>query len=151
MDTPESWLVTPTIARYDLDNIKLEDIDDKLVFAQFELASIIMEGNCYEYGNPPRGLELELRSSNNTRRDTIVMSNYGYFQLKANPGIWELQLKENSRSKLLYKFVGGESKMFIDSFEGVVKHVNVQKYPERMHEQLLSDDPVPDYWGSISK
>jgi UDP-glucose:glycoprotein glucosyltransferase len=127
---------------------------DKLLFAQFELQNIILEGNCFENGNPPRGLELVLQSNvSETVQDTIVMSNYGYFQLKANPGIWQLGLKEKSRSKLIYKFVGeAESRLFLSGFEGVVKRVDVQKYPERMHEQLLSDEPADNnLWGSISK
>lgn len=30
------------------------------------------------------------------------MSNFGYFQLKANPGVWKLTLKRESRSSELY-------------------------------------------------
>lgn len=45
LDVPNSWLVTPTIARYDLDNLRLRDIpEDRVVYAQFELQHLIIEG-----------------------------------------------------------------------------------------------------------
>lgn len=45
MDTPDRWLITPVIAKYDLDNLKLEDINERLVFAQYELQHIMVEGS----------------------------------------------------------------------------------------------------------
>lgn len=45
MDTPEAWLVQPVVARYDLDNIKLEDLgDEKVLSAVFELEHVLVEG-----------------------------------------------------------------------------------------------------------
>lgn len=39
----------------------------------------------------PRGLELQLGTSRQPGAvDTLVMSNMGYFQLKASPGLWQL-------------------------------------------------------------
>lgn len=41
----------------------------------------------------PRGVQLHLGNSNEPHlQDTLVMSNLGYFQLKAAPGAWTLQL-----------------------------------------------------------
>lgn len=41
----------------------------------------------------PRGVQLHLGNSNQSHlQDTLVMSNLGYFQLKAAPGAWTLQL-----------------------------------------------------------
>lgn len=106
--------MTPTVAKYDLDNIRLEDMaaGERLLYAQFELQHILVEGNCVEFLpssiSTPRGLQLLLEpynfnlSNDDSQRqpapvegdrhyraqDTIVMSNYGYFQLKANPGVW---------------------------------------------------------------
>lgn len=65
LDTPKEWLVTPIVAPYDLDNIKLDDLGkERVLFAQFELEHLIIEGNCYDTTGsmmtPPRGLELVL-------------------------------------------------------------------------------------------
>ncbi len=70
INTIEPWLVTPTIAKYDLDNIKLVDIKEKVLYAQFELQHILVEGNCYQLSDqgmaPPRGLELVLGTNTNS-------------------------------------------------------------------------------------
>lgn len=90
VDVLESWLVQASVARYDMDNIKLADIPERIVHAQFELRNILVQGSCHdERGmHGPRGLELAL----GTRlvphmQDTIVMTNLGYLQLKANPTV----------------------------------------------------------------
>jgi UDP-glucose:glycoprotein glucosyltransferase len=118
---------------------------------------------------PPRGLELVLgvplvtSGRKGKEQDTIVMSNYGYFQLKANPGVWDVQLKANSRSHSIYQFVGGTSRIILDSFLGAFQRVmvitivvqlwlnlnQVSKQPNKVHEQLLSEDS--SVWNSISK
>ena len=164
LDTPETWLVTPIVAKYDLDNIKLEQIDDNIVYAQFELQNIIVEGNCYDITNqnaiPPRGLEIIL-STNVTSinginyKDTIVMSNYGYFQLKANPGLFNLELKPNSKSIEIYQFksttTSTSSTTIIDSFLGNFQFINVEKRPDKVNVQLLSDsNDEKGIWDSIS-
>lgn len=62
-----------------------------------------MEGHCFDTtGSPPRGLQITLGTSQQPLlMDTIVMANLGYFQLKANPGAWVLNLREG-RSRDLY-------------------------------------------------
>ena len=44
---------------------------------------------------PPQGLEIELRRGmeHSWEDDTLVMANYGYFQLKTNPGLLTVGLK----------------------------------------------------------
>lgn len=50
----------------------------------------------------PRGVQLWLgRGSQEHVVDTLVMSNLGYFQLKAGPGLWQLRLAPG-RSEELY-------------------------------------------------
>ena len=103
---PDNWLVEPVKSVYDLDNIKLEGIDHG-VSSEWELGSILLEGHCFESGtgNPPRGLQLNLGTkANPNHTDTIVMANLGYFQLKADPGAWYLNLRPG-RSDLIYEIV----------------------------------------------
>ena len=52
------------------------------------------------------GLELVLGPpSQPNLYDTVVMANLGYFQLKASPGAWQLQIREG-RSRDIYTIAG---------------------------------------------
>jgi len=44
MHPPESWLVEPVRALYDLDNIKLDKVESK-VMAEYELEYFVLEGH----------------------------------------------------------------------------------------------------------
>ena len=96
IDAPEPWLVEVTEALYDMDNIKLIELGEKRTLtARYELASLLITGACedVEARDPPNGLQLLLGTETAPHvTDTLVMSNLGYFQLKAAPGSWQLQL-----------------------------------------------------------
>uniref|UniRef100_A0A448ZD96 UDP-glucose:glycoprotein glucosyltransferase n=1 Tax=Pseudo-nitzschia multistriata TaxID=183589 RepID=A0A448ZD96_9STRA len=42
--------------------------------------------------------------------DTLVMKTAGYWQLRANPGFWDLKIKEDSRGAEIFQMVEGEIK-----------------------------------------
>lgn len=90
---------------------------------------------------PPRGLELVLGTHfQSTLQDTIVMSNFGYFQLKANPGAWILRLKENSRSSEIFELShedGDKQFIIVSNFGGTFKYLEVKRRPGREQDQLL--------------
>jgi len=102
--TPQAWLVTPIVSVHDLDNICLKSVDSSTgVNAIFELKNILIEGHAQDMRlrTPPRGVQLILGTkSYPSLVDTIVMANLGYFQLKANPGVWDLRLRPGRSSKL---------------------------------------------------
>ena len=111
MDVPESWLVSVVKSKHDLDNIQLDTIEETDVVASFRLDSVLFTGMALDIQrmNHPRGVQLELSSlSSGVNRggeivtDTLVMSNLGYFQLKANPGLWQLRLAEGA-SREIYR------------------------------------------------
>lgn len=106
---PEAWLVEPAVAAYDLDNLRLEDLGDaKTMTAVFELEALLLTGHAVDKtsGQHPRGMQLVLGTPENPNKEgTVVMSNLGYFQLKASPGIWDLRLAPG-RSSELYTFDG---------------------------------------------
>ena len=54
------------------------------------------------------------------------MSNLGYFQLKANPGVWYLNLKNGTRSDLVYQ-LSHQGEIVIDSFVGSTRSLTVDK------------------------
>ena len=120
---PEPWMVTTKSAVYDLDNIKLADVSSNVLNAVFELDSIILSGSCVDAATkqPPRGLPLRLSSiSSETTVDTLVMSNLGYFQLKANPGLYTLGLQEDGgKATEIFSGEGVAQEIVIDSFNGV--------------------------------
>ena len=108
MDVPEPWLVEPVEAVADLDNVLLSEGDE--LSARFQLEALLVTGNALDLTSlgsghrsaeiHPRGVQLELLPSGKEGRDgtgmvdTLIMSNLGYFQLKASPGLWTLQLAQ---------------------------------------------------------
>lgn len=131
MDVPHAWLVAAIHSPHDLDNIHLQSVDSG-VHAEFLLEHILVEGGVIimcssedsfhkEHGNwlrpsgqlydantgqPVPGLELVLGPPSQPHfYDTVVMANLGYFQLKASPGAWQLQIREG-RSRDIYTIAG---------------------------------------------
>ncbi|XP_074994430.1 UDP-glucose:glycoprotein glucosyltransferase 2 isoform X3 [Calonectris borealis] len=150
MITPESWLVEAVNSSCDLDNIHLQDMKGTVI-AEYELEYILLEGHCFDVttGQPPRGLQFTLGTKTNPLMvDTIVMANLGYFQLKANPGAWTLQLRKG-RSEEIYRVFSHEGTdsvadltdvvVVLNNFRSKIIKVQVQKKPDKMNEDLLTD------------
>jgi len=129
------------------------------------LGSILLEGHCFESGtgNPPRGLQLNLGTKTNPNiTDTIVMANLGYFQLKADPGAWYLNLRDG-RSRQIYEILSHENTdaadggvdipVLMNSFSSRIVKLKVVKKPEMKHEELLPTDnggQSSGIWSSIT-
>lgn len=153
LDVPEPWLVEPTIAIHDVDNILLENLGDvSTLQAVFELEALLLTGHCSEKDHdPPRGLQLILGTKKMPHAvDTLVMANLGYWQMKVSPGVWYLQLAPG-RSADLYvlKESGDDSPYYplskritINDLRGKLVHLEVAKKRGKEHEELLvaSDD-----------
>ncbi|PGH18688.1 hypothetical protein AJ80_04436 [Polytolypa hystricis UAMH7299] len=113
MDVPSSWLVAPKESIHDLDNIKLSSLKEGTdVDAIYELEHILIEGHSRDTstGMPPKGVQLLLGTEKTPHfDDTIIMANLGYFQFKAQPGIWKITLKPG-RSENIFNLdsVGGQ-------------------------------------------
>ncbi|ORX41875.1 hypothetical protein BCR36DRAFT_587674 [Piromyces finnis] len=184
IDAPQAWLVTPVVSVHDLDNICLKSVEDNGVNAIFELKNILIEGHARDMrlNTPPRGVQLILGTkSYPSMVDTIVMANLGYFQLKANPGVWELQLR-SGRSAELYQIINvGDSinswlddrndelvKLYEDygittaltSFEGSTVFLRVDKKKGMEREDVLSEEGTntnsdnkddDKIWGKLKK
>uniref|UniRef100_A0A452IPD4 UDP-glucose glycoprotein glucosyltransferase 1 n=1 Tax=Gopherus agassizii TaxID=38772 RepID=A0A452IPD4_9SAUR len=163
LNTPESWMVESVRTPYDLDNIYLEEVDNR-VAAEYELEYLLLEGHCYDIttGQPPRGLQFTLgTSANPVIVDTIVMANLGYFQLKANPGAWVLRLRKG-RSEDIYRIYShdgtdsppdaNEVTVVLNNFKSKIIKVKVQKKLDMMNEDLLSDGTSENesgFWESL--
>jgi len=163
LHAPENWLAEVVRGRYDLDNIRLSEVEGSGVSSEYSLASLLVEGHCFEHatGNPPRGLQFTLATSARDQMvDTTVMANLGYLQLKANPGAWQLELREG-RSKDIYTVVshegtdtpgGGDPTVLLSSFQSQVVKVRVSKKPGMQDADLLSEEgeEAGGLWSTIA-
>ena len=165
---PDAWFVEASACAHDVDNILLEKLPDHetVLSATYTLQHILVTGHCIDERNsPPAGLQLVLKDAhggNQVFSDTTVMSNLGYFQLKAKPGVWELQAA-NGRSRDLYHLKSDEKladvhPILVSSFEPQPFNLNVHKRAGKEAESLLMQDPNsqvhdnnnPSIWSSIS-
>ncbi|XP_036155466.1 UDP-glucose:glycoprotein glucosyltransferase 2 [Myotis myotis] len=160
MITPEGWLVETVHSNCDLDNIHLKDIE-RTVVAEYELEYLLLEGHCFDRTTeqPPRGLQFTLGTKSQPAAvDTIVMANLGYFQLKANPGAWILKLRQG-KSEDIYQIVGhegtdsqsdlGDVIVVLNSFKSKILEIQVQKKPDKIKEDILTDEEKKGMWDSI--
>eukprot|EP00039_Didymoeca_costata_P007323 m.98555 g.98555 ORF g.98555 m.98555 type:complete len:1581 (-) comp13640_c0_seq5:54-4796(-) len=153
MHVPSSWMVQAADSPHDLDNIHLEKTA-KGVYARFQLEYILVEGNCVnaQTRRPTPGLQFELgTTADGPQFDTIVMSNLGYFQLKALPGVWQFGLREG-RSRDIYEIkshVGMDSHsdleqpvVAVNDLSGKFINLKVARRPRMEKAKLLesSDD-----------
>ncbi|KAL7881321.1 hypothetical protein AOLI_G00081690 [Acnodon oligacanthus] len=170
MITPESWMVEAVRSQHDLDNIHLQEVSG-VVNAEYELEYLLLEGHCFDLstGQPPRGLQFTLGMKQDPlMQDTIVMANLGYFQLKANPGAWILRLRKG-RSEDIYQIQAhdgtdsppdaGDVIVVLNSFHSKIIKVRVQKKPDKLNEDLLSEtteskglwDSITSVWSTLER
>ncbi len=156
MDVPPSWLVAPKECTYDLDNIKLSSLPNGAnIDAVYELEHILIEGHSRDVttGPPPRGVQLVLGTQKNPHfADTIVMANLGYFQFKANPGFWKVNLQAG-RSQQIFSIdsigskgyspqPGDEStEIALTSFQGKTLFPRMSRKPGQETEDVLEGEP----------
>lgn len=156
MDVPPSWLTRPRKALYDLDNIQLGNLasEDRVrgVDAIFALDYIVIEGHARDTlaNAPPRGLQLQLTADNSAFvEDTLIVLNLGYFQFKAVPGVFRLDIREG-RGREVYRMesVGNEgwnsfpvdvvgNEITLTSFEGITLYPRLVKWPGMEAEGVL--------------
>ena len=154
MILPPSWLVAPKAATADPDNIKFTSTSaDHEISATYELEHIMIEGHARDVttGPPPRGVQLLLGTGTEPHHtDTIVMANLGYFQFKANPGLWQISLKPGRSSKIFALDSAGPSgytaqpgdetaSVALLSFQGLTLFPRLSRNPGMDQEDVLED------------
>ncbi|KAJ5434480.1 UDP-glucose:Glycoprotein Glucosyltransferase [Penicillium cf. griseofulvum] len=158
MDVPSSWLVAPSESVHDLDNIKLSSVKPGTdVEAVYALEHILIEGHTRDLTtkSAPRGVQLILGTENNPYfADTIIMANLGYFQFKAQPGLWQINLKPG-RSEKIFKIdsVGGlgyrpqtgdeNNEVALLSFHGRTLFPRLSRKPGQEEEDVLETGVQP--------
>ncbi|EAW23905.1 putative UDP-glucose:glycoprotein glucosyltransferase [Aspergillus fischeri NRRL 181] len=155
MDVPSPWLVAPKESIYDLDNIKLSSLKpDANVDAIYALEHILIEGHSRDVTvkTAPRGVQLILGTEDNPHfADTIIMANLDYFQFKAQPGLWKINLKPG-RSQRIFNLdsVGGQgysphpgdenSEVALLSFQGKTLFPRLSRKKGQEMEDVLDTD-----------
>ena len=179
VDTPEAWNVQTRKASQDLDNLKCSEggtCGDREgsthTAAELVLKNLLVYGQCFDarLREPVNGLQLVLvdgvaddqscsSSSDSTalmpprhhhHSDTLVMQNYGYFQLRADPGLWKVQLAAG-RARELYELVretgGGQLELLPGQalvvakrdFTHALEHLRVRKQAGKEQIPLLDE------------
>ncbi|KAK4464281.1 family 24 putative glycosyltransferase [Cladorrhinum samala] len=157
MDVPPAWLVTSKVSVDDLDNLRIKDIKAKRgtdqIEAIYELEHILIEGHSRELpsGTPPKGAQLVLGTESNPHfADTIIMANLGFFQFKANPGVYNIQLKEGRSSEIFdmisvgakgWAPVAGDenSEAVLMDFQGTTLYPRLIRKPGMEEEDVLAE------------
>ena len=108
---PDAWFVSAAECVHDMDNVLLDSLPshETALVASYRLDHILVTGHCSDDNRqPPAGLQLNLRTLDagtsapgKLMSDTLVMSNLGYFQLKGQPGVFNLSIAEG-RSRDIY-------------------------------------------------
>lgn len=91
--------------------------------------------------------------------DTLVMKNVGYWQLRANPGLWEVKIDEKSKGAQMFDFVGAKNlrgrltaegdgntltqsrKIVLSDFTTRAEMLHVKRRKGFEKESLFFDDP----------
>ncbi|WBW72150.1 UDP-glucose-glycoprotein glucosyltransferase Gpt1 [Schizosaccharomyces osmophilus] len=156
IESRDTWVVMQDEVDIDLYNIKLEHtspkVHDEPISAVYELKNILIQGFSQEENvkTPPRGMQLALETLQHEHStDTIVLANLGYFQLKANPGIWNLK-PLSGRSSQFYTITtldklnpSEEKQVVLNSFEGVTLYPVMRRNPGFESSDILDEDMSP--------
>ncbi|KAF9098169.1 hypothetical protein BGX29_007755 [Mortierella sp. GBA35] len=169
VDVNPAWVVTSKVCIHDLDNLKLSSLTGSSrlsgVQAEFELQQILIEGFARDMTQktPPKGAQFILGTKAQPHvSDTLVMANMGYFQLKANPGVWEMVLRPGRTHQVFsIESIGYEGwvtggvkndkrDVVIANFEGLVLYPRLVRNPG-MEKADIQDEAVQEggLWGSI--
>lgn len=152
MDLPPSWLVAPEESVHDLDNIKLSALRSGTdIEAIYKLEHILIEGHSRDVtlGPPPRGAQLVLGTKHDPHfADTIIMANLGYFQFKANPGVYNLALQRGRSEEIFHIDSAGtrgyipmpgdnSTEIVLMSFRGATLFPRLSRKPGMEEEDVL--------------
>ncbi|KAG5438354.1 hypothetical protein PCANB_002842 [Pneumocystis canis] len=154
-DFPGSWIVTQKTSIYDLDNLLLSDLSSKKITrikVVYELKYILIEGHAEDISlkEIPAGVQLALKTKNNNFvTDTIIMNNFGYFQFKANPGIFKIDIINGESSNvfeisdIFHRFESDSNKftegIILESFEGLTIFPKLIRKPGKENYSILKN------------
>ncbi|KHO01145.1 UDP-glucose:glycoprotein glucosyltransferase precursor [Metarhizium album ARSEF 1941] len=163
MDVPPAWLVAPKSSVHDLDNIQLSAAKSDIE-ATYELQHILIEGHSRDdQESAPRGAQLVLATENEPHlTDTIVMANLGFFQFKANPGVYNIRLKEGRSAEIFtIESIGAQgwesapddkgNELALMDFQGTTLYPRLKRRPGMENQDVLEDTSNSSKGSMVSK
>lgn len=142
LDLPSAWMVVTEEANADLDNIRPTKVPHLKV--RFALKSLLIEGQVFfEDGKTvPVGKSIESYDVETgfMSDQSTIMANYGYFQLKAQPGRWSLRVLDEKEE---FPVVEGGS-VQITTFGGAFTHVEIEQQGLPLSGARLRSSPQAD-------
>lgn len=103
LHAPKRWFTTTkeVAKEMDLDNIKMSYYESAEQDVTFELSNIVVEGYARDTksATTPGGVTLQAQK-NTIVKNTMIMSNLGYFQLQLGYGSWNLSCHDDEYSLL---------------------------------------------------
>ena len=148
LDSPESWFTLQGENTYDLDNLILEGNTP----VKYKLQNLMIKGQCAQEFKgfeiePPNGLQLQLKQTSFFVSDTIVMKNFGYFQFKANPGLYSISLASGRSSELFH--IESSSIVAVEDIKGPTVFLKAAKNEGFENEELLDSHSVEELGDTI--
>lgn len=128
LDLPAAWMTISTFSNADLDNIRPTKVPH--LQASFSLNHIVIEGQATfkDSGDVATGKIVQLynKKTGLLEDETSVMANFGYYQLKATPGEWNLRVKSSihDEENFEYPIIEGE-KLQLISFGGKFNRIRL--------------------------
>lgn len=111
----ENWMITPTLATFDLDNFRPSTVQPGITVCKYKVASILVEGSALdEQYIPVHGLRINLDMGERGKFDSLSIKTMGYFQLQSQPGVWNLTMGEGP-SRTVYN-ISSTSSITVSSF-----------------------------------
>lgn len=138
LDLPGALMITSESSNCDLTKIQPRSIS--LVKASFTLKALLIEGQViFEDGEFASGRIVQIYSvfSGLLVDESLVMANYGYYQVKADAGEFRFRvINRISETEIEeYEIISGES-VILDSFGGLFNRIKLSKQtPQKLRNQ----------------
>jgi len=114
IDAPTNWITVQKQCSVgiDLENLKLENYENKSIEATYDLKYLLIEGYAKDVklGTAPTGVSISLNNSD-YYTESSIMSSLGYLQLHTTPGISKIALNGNSRK--YYSLLSASNNKFV--------------------------------------
>lgn len=157
---PYNWMVEPLSAPFDLDNFRPREVEPGTTVSKYRLTSILLEGSALdEQYIPVHGLRITLDMQEKGFHDSLSIKTMGYFQLKTQPGIWEISLGEgpsravyniSSRNQFsISSFVPPWMTMRVNHNDGMSRYT-IYELPKNLKMQMQTDNETVNVFAVVS-
>ena len=120
LETPETWMVEQKRADIDLDNVLAYELAEGAYKGVYSLTNLVVEGFAVnEFNQPSDSVSIFAG-----KEDTTTMGMNGYWQLKLNPGLYNINLVGGYSSD---NYLISDSLLTLSSFSWRMKNIVIRK------------------------